>query len=142
MKVKPLLNKAHECGISVHAFFIIGFPGETKEMILNTLKYAEETGFDSVSVHIATPLFGTELYKTCKENGYLVEDFDPTKNIYKMANIRTKDFTPEELQKLQTEYTKRINEGLKEKKPELYSMKYDKVNEKLREKIESDKMVI
>ena len=136
MKVKPLLNKAHECGISVHAFFIIGFPGETKEMIMNTLKYAEETGFDSVSVHIATPLFGTELYRVCKENGYLVEDFDPTKNIYKMANIRTKDFSPEELQELQKEYTKRINESLKEKKPELYAMKYEKKG------IDTEKLVI
>lgn len=125
-KVKPLLLKAHECGISVHAFFIIGFPGETKEMIMNTLKFAEETGFDSVSIHLATPLAGTELYQICQEQGLFKEDYDPTKNIYKMANIRTKDFEPEELQQLQKEYTKRINEALKEKKPELYAQKYEK----------------
>ena len=129
-RVKPLLDKAHECGISVHAFFIIGFPGETKEMILNTLRFAENTGFDSVSIHIATPLFGTELYKICKENGYLVEDFDPNNNIYKMANIITKEFKPEELLKLSTEYMNRINESLKEKNPKLYELKYGKTEEK------------
>src|SRR3989338_3673599 len=129
-KVKPLLKKAHECGVSVHAFFIIGFPGETKEMITNTLKYAEETGFDSVSIHIATPLFGTELYKMCMEQGLFVEDYDHNKNIYKLGNIKTRDFAPEEIQKLAADYTKKINESLKERNPELYAIKYKKTADK------------
>ncbi len=123
-RIKPLLNKCREVGISVHAFFIVGFPNETKEMIMNTLRYAEETGFDSVSIHLATPLIGTELYKICKEQNLFVEDYDFKNNIYSMGNIKTKDFTPEELQKLSQEYTERINESLKERNPELYAMKY------------------
>jgi len=123
-RVKPLLAKAKECGISVHAFFIIGFPGETKEMIMNTLRFAEETGFDSVSINIATPLVGTELYDICKEQGLLSDNHDFGKNLFKMASIKTKEFTPEELRELSQEYAKRINESLKERNPELYQMKY------------------
>jgi len=125
-RVKPLLKKAKECGISVHGFFIIGFPGETMEMIMNTLKYAEETGFDSVSIHIATPLLGTELYEICKEQGLIEENYDVGKNIFKMANITTKEFAPEQLKQLSQEYMKKINESLKERDPVLYEMKYGK----------------
>lgn len=123
-RVKPLLKKAQECGISVHAFFIIGFPGETKEMIMNTIKFAGETGFDSVSIHMATPLLGTELYEICKEQNLFVEDYEVGKNQYEKGNIKTKDFTPEELGRLCQDYTKRINEGLRERNEELYKKKY------------------
>lgn len=95
---------------------------------METLKYAEETGFDSVSIHMATPLPGTELYDICKEQNLFVEDYEIGKNQYEMGNIKTKDFNPEELSKLCKEYTKRINEGLKERNEELYKKKYAKIS--------------
>jgi len=125
-RVKPLLKKAKECGITVHAFFIIGFPGETKEMIMNTLKYAEETGFDSVSINLATPLLGSDLYKICKEQGLLVDNYEIGKNLFKIPQIKTKAIAHEELTRLIRVYKKRINESLKERDPELYKMKYRK----------------
>lgn len=123
-RVKPFLKKAKECGISVHAFFIIGFPGETKEMIMNTLRYAEETGFDSVTISMAAPLLGTELYEICKEQNLFKDNYEISTNTYRLGNIKTKEFTPEELRKLVEEYATRINKSLKEKNPELYDLKY------------------
>jgi len=64
------------------------------------------------------------------EQGLFVEDYDHNKNIYKLGNIKTRDFAPEEIQKLAADYTKKINESLKERNPELYAIKYKKTADK------------
>lgn len=43
------------------AYFIIGFPGETKSSILKTINFAKELDCDFVSFDFAMPDFGTEL---------------------------------------------------------------------------------
>ena len=84
--------------IYIRAFFIIGFPGETAENRRETLEFIRRTGFNWVAVMIATPIAGSELYQICKENHYLVspniEDFH-----YGKGNIKTQDFTPEQIEK-------------------------------------------
>jgi len=72
-KVKDLIDICHERDINVHGLFIVGFPGETREEIKQTLAYPAQVGFDSVSFFIANPVFGSDLYKECKDKGYLDE---------------------------------------------------------------------
>lgn len=84
--------------IYIRAFFIIGFPGETEGHRRQTVEFIKKTGFNWVGVLIATPIAGSELYKICKENHYLVssniEDYH-----FGKGNIRTEDFTPEQIER-------------------------------------------
>jgi hopanoid biosynthesis associated radical SAM protein HpnJ len=67
----------HELGIVIHGTFILGLPGETKETIAETLKFAKEINPHTIQVSLAAPYPGTYLYQQAKENGWLYnEDFD------------------------------------------------------------------
>ena len=54
-----------QVGIPLLGFFMIGFPWETKEDILDTLNFIFEINPDFMELHIAMPYFGTELYSDC-----------------------------------------------------------------------------
>jgi anaerobic magnesium-protoporphyrin IX monomethyl ester cyclase len=93
-EVVHLLRKNN---LYVRAFFIIGFPGETSEDRKMTADFIRNLGINWAAIMIATPIAGSELYEICKKDGYLVshsiEDFH-----YGKGNIRTGDFTPEQIE--------------------------------------------
>lgn len=97
-KVKPLVQKMRALGLHTKAFFIIGFPDETKEQISMTLDFAKNIGLDWVALNIATPLPGTTMYDICKKKGYLCGDFELSKLKYTIGSIKTPEFAPEYLQ--------------------------------------------
>lgn len=65
---------AKEVGLQVFGMFIIGFPWETKEHILQTKRFIHEIKPDFVEVNLALPFSGTKLYDMCKENPDLNEN--------------------------------------------------------------------
>ena len=76
-KIEEVIRNCKEIGISVACFFVIGMPGETKEEIKETLKYAHKLrklGAYHCSIRNAMPIIGTRMYKVAKENGYLLKD--------------------------------------------------------------------
>jgi hopanoid biosynthesis associated radical SAM protein HpnJ len=65
-----------ELGITVHGTFILGLPGETKETIQETIRFARDVNPHSLQVSVAAPYPGTELYRQAVENGWLPGDYD------------------------------------------------------------------
>ena len=61
----------HELGIKIHGTFILGLPGETRETIEETIRFAAEINPHTIQVSLAAPYPGTFLYKQAKENGWL-----------------------------------------------------------------------
>jgi len=61
----------HELGITIHGTFILGLPGETKETIEETIKFATEINPHTIQVSLAAPYPGTFLYDQAVENGWL-----------------------------------------------------------------------
>ena len=61
----------HELGIKIHGTFILGLPGETKETIEQTIRFATEINPHTLQVSLAAPYPGTALYKQALENGWL-----------------------------------------------------------------------
>ena len=53
----------HELGITIHGTFILGLPGETKETIQETIRFATEINPHTIQVSLAAPYPGTFLYK-------------------------------------------------------------------------------
>ena len=61
-------------GITIHGAFIVGLPGETAETIKATINYAKMLDLSSIQVSLPSPYPGTEFYKECVANGWLVSD--------------------------------------------------------------------
>ena len=93
-EIKPAVEILRKNGISVHAFIVIGLPGELEEHREETMQMIFDVGFDWVKFFLAIPVAGSKLYDLCKENGYLLhEDFSQYVNT--KANIRTPDIDPD-----------------------------------------------
>ncbi len=77
VKVERARQFAKDCrdlGITIHGTFIVGLPGETKETIQETIRFARDINPHTLQVSIAAPYPGTALYQQALENGWLPED--------------------------------------------------------------------
>jgi hopanoid biosynthesis associated radical SAM protein HpnJ len=63
-----------ELGIVTHGTFILGLPGETKETIEETIRFAVEINPHTIQVSLAAPYPGTFLHKQALENHWLVDE--------------------------------------------------------------------
>jgi hopanoid biosynthesis associated radical SAM protein HpnJ len=70
---KQFTKDCHELGIKIHGTFILGLPGETKETIEETIRFATEINPHTMQVSLAAPYPGTFLHKQALENGWLDE---------------------------------------------------------------------
>jgi radical SAM superfamily enzyme YgiQ (UPF0313 family) len=64
----------HRLGITIHGTFIMGLPGETRETIRDTIRFAREINPHTLQVSLAAPYPGTELHRQALENGWLATE--------------------------------------------------------------------
>ncbi|HAH07913.1 MAG TPA: hopanoid biosynthesis associated radical SAM protein HpnJ [Elusimicrobia bacterium] len=57
-------------GVVIHGTFILGLPGETKETIQETIRYACDLDVETIQVSLAAPYPGTELFSQAQNNGW------------------------------------------------------------------------
>ncbi len=115
--LNTVLNVAEICkkvGMPLRAFFVIGFPGETKEDIKMTynfaLKLIRKYDVDVGGLMFATPLYGTELYEIAKKNNYLTQEITPenlSKSLAEGGLIETPDFNADYLRKINRKFTRK-----------------------------------
>ena len=111
LRLKNVIKFAEMCkkiGLRTGAFYIIGFPGETKETMMNTVDFALmlKRKYD-VGMHLlfATPSYGTRLYEECKQNGYIRGNLTPrafaeVRQNWGLPLIETENFTATEVQEI------------------------------------------
>ena len=107
-RVVEFAKNSKEIGLKTGAFYIIGFPGETKKNMQRTVNFALQLKRDyDVGMHLfmATPSYGTRLYEDCKVKGYIGGDL--TWNAFAQARqpkgiplITTDEFTPQEVKEI------------------------------------------
>jgi len=71
---KQFSKDCHKLGITIHGTFIVGLPGETRETIEETIRYAMEINPHTIQVSLAAPYPGTFLYDQAVENNWLVNE--------------------------------------------------------------------
>ncbi|HKZ05550.1 MAG TPA: hopanoid biosynthesis associated radical SAM protein HpnJ [Methylomirabilota bacterium] len=68
---RTFTREAKRLGIAIHGTFILGLPGETRETIEETIRFAREIDPDTIQVSLAAPYPGTALHAEAQRNGWL-----------------------------------------------------------------------
>jgi hopanoid biosynthesis associated radical SAM protein HpnJ len=71
---RAFTREARALGIKIHGTFILGLPGETRETIEATIRFARELDPDTLQVSLAAPYPGTALYEEARTAGWLAPD--------------------------------------------------------------------
>lgn len=72
-RIRTFMGACRRLGITVHATFVVGLPGETRETLQKTIDFAKEIDPFTLQVSIATPYPGTELYAQALAEGWITE---------------------------------------------------------------------
>ena len=110
-EVEEAAKRIRKKGLGSYGFFIIGFPGETREQIQHTLDFSRKLDLDRISCFIANPLPGTEMYRVCIEKGYIKDDYSFDAIDYFEGRFETPEWSREELHRLRRGWFWRYNLG-------------------------------
>lgn len=101
-----------ERGVVVRVYFILGFPGETKEQMSETVDFAFELSADWSRFGLAVPLAGTPMYREFVEMGCIDPVDDEAlweRGFYQDRAFDTHEVTAEELRQIQYDANLEIN---------------------------------
>lgn len=106
--VKPVVEILRKYDVIIRAFFIIGFPGESIEMMRDTKRFAKEIKVDWAIFSFASPVAGSELYESAKRNNQLVSA-DSDAATYFDSQLTCDDWSQEDVEKVQEEANYEVN---------------------------------
>lgn len=98
--IKDAYDNALEIGIERFAWVMLGLPGETPELIEETIQFLKEIKPDIIGWSVFHPLPGTYLYEYCREKGYLSDEvFSPYQGApsYEVPILRQPSLSHEEV---------------------------------------------
>lgn len=116
-RAKSLARYCHRIGIDTHAFFITGFPEESRRDIWRNYDYARECNFSSASFNLPTPMPGSPLFDMYPSMDYLNAE-------YRRPSIPHPELTAEELERLIDTLNRRFNKSLLWRSPIRFAKKY------------------
>jgi radical SAM superfamily enzyme YgiQ (UPF0313 family) len=106
-KIKEKIKLLKKYKINIRVFYIIGFVGETIEMMNDTIDYARELDVNWSEIKVFTPLAGSEMYDLANNKKYIIGD--TSEHIYGRGAIKTPDFKPNEVEELRYDANIKIN---------------------------------
>jgi len=79
-QAREAVEIAHQAGMEVGAFFIIGYPGDTNDTMLETIHFAASLPIDYLGLSLPYPLPGTPLFERVKSG--IHREWHPKENIF------------------------------------------------------------
>ena len=90
------VQSTRKAGIKTVGHFILGLPGETRETLESTIKYARKLPLDLAQFYCAVPFPGSRLYDQALKEGWIPDhNFKDFKQDYALMRLPT--ITPEEV---------------------------------------------
>ncbi len=80
-------KNAHSLGLTIHADYIVGLPGESRESIRRTVDFAKSLDTETIQVSIAHPYPGTEFMDYVQKNGLITIDSMTDDQGHQLPNI-------------------------------------------------------
>jgi anaerobic magnesium-protoporphyrin IX monomethyl ester cyclase len=100
---RKAIKMAKDAGLFVAISVIIGYPGETRNMLMQTIDLVKKADPDDVYICVATPYPGTDLRRLVEEMGYEISNdwgrYDTITPIFKNPNLSAED-----IRKLRTSF--------------------------------------
>jgi phosphonoacetaldehyde methylase len=124
-RISSLIEAAENNNVFTHGTLVVGVPGETMESIRKSFDYVlKNYKFTSLSTFIVAPIPGSELYRQAIMNNLLDKKsawlIDTTKSLISDLDHQMLE---SEVMSFQEEFTNRA----KERNPEAYKRKYEKL---------------
>lgn len=98
-KVRALIRYCQKIKLDYGMFLIIGLPGETKEDIWKTFKFAASCRVFKPHFSIATPYPGTLLFEECQNDGLFSREFSFDELFIRSYLIETKEWNASDLKR-------------------------------------------
>lgn len=101
-QIRKAVKMTHDAGLRVSGSLLVGYPGESRETVEQTVSFAKKLDLDYASFHIVVPYPGTPLYDDCVKNHWLLSDNweDYVLDVYgepHLSVIKLKHLTPQEV---------------------------------------------
>jgi hopanoid biosynthesis associated radical SAM protein HpnJ len=96
-RARRFTRDCHDLGILIHGTFILGLPGETRETIKETMRFAREMSPTTIQVSLASPYPGTHFYDWVREHGYMAVDQMVDTQGYQKCAVSYPTLTGEEI---------------------------------------------
>ena len=123
--IKPAIENAKKSGMLVHTFWILGYPGESYEEIQKTVDFAMDSGADSFSFAILSPLPGTPIYRDVMKKNLWWEGKTLDDMLYRSSLIKVDGFSgSDKFEEFVNQTNIKANLTLKQKDPERFKLKY------------------
>lgn len=127
--IYPAIANAKKAGMLVHTFWILGFPGETYEEIQETVDFAMNSGADSFSFAILSPLPGTSIYKDVILNNRFWKGTNIDNLLYRSSLIKVDGFdNANQFEDFVSKANFDANSLLLKNDPERFNLKYNEID--------------
>src|SRR5213083_62848 len=96
-RARRFTRDCHELGILIHGTFILGLPGETRDTIQETMRFAREMQPETLQVSLASPYPGTAFYDFVTRNDYLTVDSLVDETGYQKCTVSYPEVSADEI---------------------------------------------
>jgi hopanoid biosynthesis associated radical SAM protein HpnJ len=96
-RARRFTKDCHDIGILIHGTFIVGLPGETKNTIEETIRFAQEMQPETLQVSLASPYPGTHMYDWVREHKYLTVDSLVDETGYQKCTVSYPEISADEI---------------------------------------------
>lgn len=104
-RIKEAFRWSKDLGIITTANYMLGLPGETREDLELTLALHEELQPDDFGYFVFYPYPGTDLFRLCRDQGYLPDDHLQLPANHRTSILRLPDLTPADITELYDRFT-------------------------------------
>lgn len=127
-KIREVFRLTKEIGLRTKSFNIVGFPFETYDIHMETVKLNRQVQPSSLVVYIFEPYPGTRLYDICVENGF-IEDEDREFISRTDTTLRLPTFPRKQILNCYRNFAWRVYWGKNLRKALLHKIYYSKYGE-------------
>lgn len=96
-RARRFTKDCHDIGILIHGTFIVGLPGETKDTIEQSIKFAQEMQPETLQVSLASPYPGTHMYDWVISNKFLTVDSLVDETGYQKCTVSYPEISADEI---------------------------------------------
>jgi radical SAM superfamily enzyme YgiQ (UPF0313 family) len=96
-RARRFTQDCHDVGILIHGTFIVGLPGETKDTIEETIRFAQKMRPETLQVSLASPYPGTGFYDFVTKGGHLTVDSLVDESGYQKCTVSYPEISADEI---------------------------------------------